>query len=212
MKIFHIDASSKFHQWSNSRLLGKYFLERLHEKQPQIIIDYIDVTEDVQPHVTAEYAQAIYTLEAERTEQMRQVLKHSDAMCKRVLQADALVCAMPMYNWTIPSTFKTFIDCITRMGMTYDAKPGERSQGKLSDKKVLFITTRGADLRPGGLYEGMDAMTPVLKNSFLFLGIEEQKFVNAQPLQFADQAARVAALLRAKKELDQVAIEWSLST
>ncbi|WP_211959060.1 FMN-dependent NADH-azoreductase [Budvicia diplopodorum] len=167
------------------------------------------MTEDVQPHVSAEFAQATYTPKAQRTEAMHRVLASSDAMCERVLAADALVYAMPMYNWTIPSTFKTFIDAITRTGVTYDLLENGTTVGRMVDKKVLFITTRGADLRGESPFAWMDAMTPVLKSSFAFIGVDAPQFVDAQPLQFSDEASREAALVRAHHDLDAVVAQWA---
>lgn len=209
MKLLHIDASSKYHKWSNSRALGRYFIEQLALQGVALDIDYLDVTEDVQPHVSAEFVQATYTPKAQRTEAMNLVLASSDAMCERVLAADALVCAMPMYNWTIPSTFKTFIDAITRTGVTYDLLENGMTQGKLMDKKVLFITTRGADLRGESPYSWMDAMTPALKASFAFIGVNAPQFVDVQPLQFSDEASREAALVRGHRDLDTVVAQWA---
>lgn len=209
MKLLHIDASSKYHKWSNSRALGRYFIEQLVQQGVELDIDYLDVTEDVQPHVSAEFVQATYTPKAQRTEAMNNVLASSDAMCERVLAADALVCAMPMYNWTIPSTFKTFIDTIIRTGVTYDLLENGMTRGKLAGKKVLFITTRGADLRGESPYSCMDAMTPVLKSSFAFIGVDDPQFVDAQPLQFSDEASRDAALVRARSDLNEVAVQWA---
>lgn len=210
MKILHIDASSKFHQWSNSRALGRFFLEQLKEGGVEIELDYLDVTADIQPHVSAEFAQATYTPEDQRTPEMRAVLMHSDAMCQRVMEADVLVCAMPMYNWTIPSTFKTFIDTITRTGVTYELLSNGTTVGKLGDKKVVFITTRGADLREGSPYSAMDAMTPVLKTSFSFIGVDAPTFIDVQPLQFTAAEERDAALVRAHDELSKLAAQWAI--
>ncbi|CAI3935915.1 FMN-dependent NADH-azoreductase [Commensalibacter communis] len=208
MKIMHIDTSAKIAEKSNSRMLGQFFIEQLKIQNVDLDIDYLDLTKDVQPHLTSEFVVATYKPENERTPEMKQVLAESDAMCQRVLDADALVCAMPMYNWTIPATFKTFIDTIIRTGVTYDLFPDGTTKGKLIDKKVLFITTRGADLRAGA-FQHMDAMTPVLKASFGFLGVDHPQFVDAQPLQFSDQESRLQALARAKEELTSVAKQWA---
>ncbi|EUK17976.1 FMN-dependent NADH-azoreductase [Commensalibacter papalotli (ex Servin-Garciduenas et al. 2014)] len=208
MKIMHIDTSAKIAEKSNSRMLGQFFLKQLQQQNIDLDIDYLDLTKDVQPHLTSEFVVATYKPANERTTEMKQVLAASDVMCQRVIDADALVCAMPMYNWTIPATFKTFIDTIIRTGVTYDLFPDGTTQGKLTNKKVLFITTRGADLRSGD-FQHMDAMTPVLKASFGFLGVENPQFVNAQPLQFADQEARTQALARAKEELTYIAHKWA---
>ncbi|UYZ84389.1 NAD(P)H-dependent oxidoreductase [Entomomonas sp. E2T0] len=208
MKIMHIDASAKKPEQSNSRMLGKFFLEQLKEQGVNFQIDYLDLTKDIQPHLTPEFVVATYKPENERTPEMKAVLTDSDAMCQRVISADTLVCAMPMYNWTIPSTFKTFIDTIIRTGVTYDLFPDGTTKGKLAGKKVLFITTRGADLRSGA-FQHMDAMTPVLKAAFSFLGIDNPQFVDAQPLQFSDPESRLAALARAREELTTIAKQWA---
>ncbi len=209
MKILHVDASSKGER-SNSRYLSRYFIEVLRNQKPDIEIDYLDVTVDVPPHVTEAFAIATYTPPEDRTQAMKDTLAASDKLCQRLLDADALVFAMPMYNWSMPSTFKAFIDSITRAELTY-IKSKDGYDGQLSRQKVLFITTRGADLRVGTPFANMDALTPSLKSAFGFLGVSAPTFVDAQPLQFADQEARTAALERARNELNVVANLWAKS-
>jgi FMN-dependent NADH-azoreductase len=210
MKIMHVDASAK-RERSNSRALSRYFLERLREERVPLEVDYLDVTVDTPPHVSEAFAIATYTPAHERTAAMKATLASSDALCERLLAADALVFAMPMYNWSMPSTFKAFIDNITRAGLTY-VNPGDgHAVGQLTRQKVLFITSRGADLRPSSPYAVMDALTPALRAAFRFLGVTEPGFVDAQPLQFAEPEARAEALERARAELDAVAANWAES-
>ncbi|WP_144143508.1 FMN-dependent NADH-azoreductase [Paraburkholderia sp. BCC1884] len=210
MKIMHVDASAK-RERSNSRALSRFFLEQLREQHADVEIDYLDVTVDTPPHVTEAFAIATYTAAADRTPAMKATLASSDALCARVLAADALVLAMPMYNWSMPSVFKAFIDSITRTNVTYLLNADGSIVGQLGRQKVLFITSRGADLRPGSSYEAMDALTPALKAAFGFLGANHPTFVDAQPLQFADQEARTEALARARNELSAVAVQWAKS-
>jgi FMN-dependent NADH-azoreductase len=208
MKLFHVDASAK-RETSNSRALARFFIENLRSQGVEVEVDYLDVTVDTPDHVTQAFAVATYRAENERTPEMKATLAASDALCKRLFEADAFLFAMPMYNWSMPSTFKAFIDNITRTDLTYrKAKNGELV-GQLTRQKTLFITTRGADLRPGTPYSSMDALTPALKAAFKFVGVDDPRFVDAQPLQFSDQAARIAALARAKEDLGDVAAEWA---
>ncbi|MFL9900715.1 NAD(P)H-dependent oxidoreductase [Paraburkholderia fungorum] len=208
MKIMHVDASAK-RERSNSRALSRYFLERLRDEGVDIEVDYLDVTVDTPPHVNEAFAIATYTPPHERTPAMKATLAASDALCKRLLDADALVFAMPMYNWSMPSAFKAFIDSITRTGLTYVNAEDGHIEGQLARQKLLFITTRGADVRAGTPYASMDALTPALKAAFGFLGVAEPCFVDAQPLQFSDHAARLDALERAHAELDAMAANWA---
>ncbi|CAD6511950.1 FMN-dependent NADH-azoreductase [Paraburkholderia metrosideri] len=211
MKIMHVDASAK-RERSNSRALSRYFLERLREQHVDLDIDYLDVTVDTPPHVTEAFAIATYTPADQRTDAMKATLASSDALCERLLAADALVFAMPMYNWSMPSAFKAFIDSVTRTNLTYVFTDDGHTAGQLGRQKVLFITSRGADLRAGSPYAAMDALTPALKAAFGFLGVADPTFVDAQPLQFADPEARTEALERAHAELDAVAVEWAKSS
>jgi FMN-dependent NADH-azoreductase len=208
MKIMHVDASAK-RERSNSRALSRYFLERLRAARVEFEVDYLDVTLDTPPHVTEAFAIATYTAAHERTPAMQATLASSDALCARLLAADALVFAMPMYNWSMPSAFKAFIDSVTRTGVTYVFAEDGSIVGQLGRHKVLFITSRGADLRAGSPYESMDALTPALKAAFGFLGVTRPTFVDAQPLQFANPEARTEALERARAELAAVATQWA---
>ncbi len=207
MKVLHVDASAK-RERSNSRALSRYFIERLRSEGVALEIDYLDVTVDTPAHVTEAFAIATYTPEQERTPAMKATLAASDALCRRLLDADALIFAMPMYNWSMPSAFKAYIDNITRTGLTYVFAEGGRIEGQLQRQKTLFITSRGADLRTAP-FSSMDALTPALKAAFGFIGVANPTFVDAQPLQFSDQQARAEALERAHRELDAVAAQWA---
>ena len=208
MKLMHVDCSPKG-EISNSRSLSRFFSEHLQERLHSISIDYLDLSVAAPSHVTSAFAKATYTPSADRTPEMDRVLAESDALCARLLGADALLFAMPMYNWSMPSTFKAFIDAVVRTGLTYVVTPNGRYEGQLGGKKVLFITTRGADLGPGSPFAAMDALTPSLRAAFGFIGVVDPRFVDAQPVQFADPETRTAALERARDELLVVADEWA---
>ena len=115
MKLLHVDASAKG-EYSNSRALSRYFIELLQAGLPELEIDYLDVANNPPPHVTEAFSIAIYTPAEQRTPQMKETVACSDALCRQLLDADLLLFAMPMYNWSMPSTFKAYIDNITRGG------------------------------------------------------------------------------------------------
>ena len=211
MKVMHVDASAK-RERSNSRALSQYFIERLRQEGVDVELDYLDVTVDTPAHVTEAFAIATYTPADERTPEMKATLAASDELCRRLIEADAFVFAMPMYNWSIPSAFKAFVDNIIRTNLTYVFTEDGRIEGLLARQKTLFITTRGTDLRPGSPYASMDALTPALKAAFGFIGVAHPTFVDAQPLQFSDQVSRTEALKRAHAELDAVAAQWANAT
>ncbi len=208
MKLLHVDSSPK-NERSNSRALGRYFVEKLTLGMPSLTIDHLDLVTDPAPVMTEAFTIASYTPAAERTVEMKRALVASDALCVRMLDADALVFAMPMYNWSMPAAFKAFIDAVVRAGITYVATADGRYVGTLGTKRILFLTTRGGDLRPGSPLAGMDALTPALRAAFGFMGAVDPCFVDAQPVQFAQPEDRAAALDRARVELDRIAEEWT---
>lgn len=209
MRLMHVDASPKSSK-SNSKMLSAYYVEQLKLKIPSLEVDYIDTSVDTPPHISGDFAKATYTPASERTDVMKKVLEYSDKLCARVLMSDMLVFAMPMYNFSMPSTFKAFIDNLVRTNLTYNFNADGTTTGNLKRQKVIFITTRGADLRRGlSPWAEMDALTPALRSAFGFLGVENPVFVDAQPLQFCDQLAREEALKRAYCELDSIVEEWT---
>ncbi len=208
MKLLHVDSSAK-RERSNSRALARHFINELRDQGVDVEVDYLDLTVDTPRHVDEAFAIATYQPAKARTDEMKATLAASDALCRRLLDADAFVFAMPMYNWSMPSVFKAFVDSITRTGLTYITQPDGRIEGQLKRQKTLFITTRGADLRAGP-FASMDALTPALKAAFSFVGVSDARFVDAQPLQFSDQESRAAALERAKAELATLASEWAV--
>jgi FMN-dependent NADH-azoreductase len=210
LKLLHVDCSPKGAR-SNSRMLGQHFIERLRRTAPMLIVDHLDLAANPPPHITEAFTIATYVPQTIRTPEMHQALAISDALCKRLLGADALLFAMPMYNWTVPSVFKAFIDNIVRQDVTYSVDTDGRYVGKLGAKKTVFLTTRGADLRSGSPLADMDALTPVLRAAFGFMGILDPVFVDAQPVQFAQEADRSEALVRAYGELSAIADRWSES-
>lgn len=207
MKLFHVDSSPKG-EWSNSRTLSREFIGLLQDGIPQLEVDYLDLAAAPPGHVTLDFAVATYTPEEERTPAMKATLAASDAMCERLLSADMLVFAMPMYNFSMPSNFKAFVDMIVRTHITYKITPEGAYVGQLGDKKVAFITSRGVDLSPGTPWAFMDALTPALKAAFGFLGVANPSFVDAQPMQFADAEARAEGLARARSAIATLAADW----
>ncbi|MBA3940292.1 MAG: NAD(P)H dehydrogenase [Sphingopyxis sp.] len=208
MKLLHVDASPRGAR-SSSRALSRFFVDQLRFRMGSLEVDHLDLAVEVPPAVSEMFTIATYTPPDERTDAMRAALAPSDALCRRLLDADALLFAMPMHNWTMPASFKAFVDAIVRGGLTYVATADGRYVGQLGGRETLFITTRGVDLAPGTPFAAMDALTPALRAAFGFIGVADPHFVDAQPLQFAREAERAAALSRAKRGLIEVAERWA---
>lgn len=209
MRLLHIDSSARCAR-SHSRALSALFVAALHARMPMLDLDRLDVAADPPPHATELFTAAMYTPAEQRTPAMVESLRTSDALCDRVMAADAMVFGVPMYNFGMPSVLKAFFDNIVRPGRTYKRGPDGRVVGQLGGQRVLFVTARGADLGLRSGRESADALTPGLRAILGFLGVTDMTFVDAQPLQFAGDEARSRALAQARERLLGIAGSWAV--
>jgi FMN-dependent NADH-azoreductase len=203
MKVLHIDCSIR-NERSVSKDLSKFFVTRLQRKFEQVAIDYLDLSVTTPSHPSALFIQGNYTIPEERTAEMRQALIESEALVDRLHDASLYVIAMPMYNFSVPSNFKAYIDNIVRIGRTFHKVDGAY-EGLLKNKKVYVINTRGADFSDGFMIaNGMDQLQPYVKTVFGFLGLHDVTFINVHPVQFADQDIRAKAIEKARQEITAI--------
>lgn len=108
----------------------------------------------------------------------------SDTLIEEIKAADTLVIAAPMYNFTIPTQLKNWIDLIARAGVTFTYTENG-VKGLIEGKKAIVVTTRG------GIHKdaATDSMTPYLRTVFGFVGITDVEFVYAEALNMGEDAA-----------------------
>ncbi|MCR9521308.1 FMN-dependent NADH-azoreductase [Vibrio alginolyticus] len=117
------------------------------------------------------------------SQEQQAVVDLSDTLIEEVKAADTLVIAAPMYNFTIPTQLKNWIDLIARAGVTF--KYTENGvQGLIEGKKAIVVTTRG------GIHKDSptDNVTPYLRTVLGFVGITDVEFVYAEALNMGEDA------------------------
>ena len=118
------------------------------------------------------------------SQEQQAVVDLSDTLIEEIKAADTLVIAAPMYNFTIPTQLKNWIDLIARAGVTF--KYTENGvQGLIEGKKAIVITTRG------GIHKDSptDNVTPYLRTVLGFVGITDVEFVYAEALNMGEDFA-----------------------
>ncbi len=108
----------------------------------------------------------------------------SNTLIEEIKAADTLVIAAPMYNFTIPTQLKNWIDLIARAGVTFTyTETGVK--GLIEGKKAIVVTTRG------GIHKdaATDSVTPYLRTVLGFVGITDVEFVYAEALNMGEDAA-----------------------
>nr|WP_086939442.1 FMN-dependent NADH-azoreductase [Thaumasiovibrio occultus] len=122
----------------------------------------------------------------------------SDNLITEIQQADTLLIAAPMYNFTVPTQLKNWIDLIARAGVTF--KYTEQGPvGLIEGKKAVVLTTRG------GMHKDQpsDIITGYLRTVLGFVGITDVEFVYAEGLAMGEDIAN-AQLNQARTALSLV--------
>lgn len=181
--LLHIDASPRGEK-SHSRRLTQEFVEKWQHVHPDNTVIYRDIGRHPVPHIDEPWIAAGYTPLAERTSEMWDAIQFSDQLVDEFLAADVYVIGTPMYNFSIPSTLKAYIDQIVRIGRTFEFAPENPENPYIPlvlGKRMFIISARGASgYRSGGPNEIMNYQTPYLATIFGFMGITDITFVDVE--------------------------------
>lgn len=203
--ILHLDSSPRYNR-SKSRQLAKEFITKWQALHPNAVITYRDLRGTSIPHITEEWIAADYTPLEAQTPEMSHILQLSNELVDEFLAAEGCIFSVPMYNFSISSGFKAYIDHIVRIGRTFAYIDGQ-FKGLVEGKKVLFITARGGDYGAGSPHEGWDAQEPALRFAFQFMGITDIQFIHANGLDLGDEA-RQRGLNDARAHIQMLVAEW----
>ncbi|WP_158124923.1 FMN-dependent NADH-azoreductase [Vibrio fluvialis] len=187
-----------------SSILGDYsqsskLLDAYLTKFNQDELNVRDLAAEPLPVLDFSVATALRATE-DLSEEQQKVVALSDELIAEVKAADTLVIAAPMYNFTIPTQLKNWVDLIARAGVTF--KYTEAGvQGLIEGKKAVVITTRG------GIHKdsATDNVTPYLKTILGFVGITEVEFVYAEALNMGEEPA-AKGIESAKSQLEAIAL------
>jgi FMN-dependent NADH-azoreductase len=197
MNILHIDCSPR--PDSFSRQLSADIVNRLIEVAPGATISRRDLAAVPLPHIGPDYA---YSLSSPATlaAPLEGSLDLSEALIEEVEAADAIVIGTPMYNLTIPSALKAWIDQVLRSGRTFKSSRAEKV-GMLADRPVFVA------IASGGTFTGEragqpDFLTPYLSATLGSIGLKTLQFLALQATAFLDQDTAISARERALAAID----------
>jgi len=169
-KILHVISSPRT-DTSVSRKFGNAVVGKIMEKYPGATLKERDVAKMLFPHLEERHINSFYTPEAARSEDQHLDAALSDAMIAELTEADIIVIDTSMYNFSVPSTLKAYIDHITRKDVTFrQTKSGP--EGLLKGKK-LYIAFSGGGVYSEGPFQSYDFNVPYLQTVFRFLGVTD---------------------------------------
>ncbi|WOH69229.1 FMN-dependent NADH-azoreductase [Bradyrhizobium sp. BWA-3-5] len=175
MKLLHLD-SSVLGPHSVSRQVSAAIVERLRQANPGLETVYRDVTAKPLGHLTGLHLAAGQGAAPEPS--LREDIATGQAVLDEFLAADIIVIGAPMYNFTIPSQLKAWIDRILVAGKTF--KYGaEGVVGLAGGKRVIVAISRGGYYGPGTSAAAGEHLETYLRWVFGFIGINNPEFIAA---------------------------------
>jgi FMN-dependent NADH-azoreductase len=191
--VLRIDASSNPGP-STSGKLADSFVAQLAQLHVQHEVVQRDLNSDLTA-IDGEWIGAAYTPDADRSDAQQQRLALSDELIAELQAADEVVIAVPMYNFSVPSELKVWIDLIARAGKTFEYT-AEGPRGLVADKPVtLIVSTGGVPID-----SPMDFLTPYLRQVLGFVGISDVSVIPADGMNTNPEET----LVRANSALDNL--------
>jgi len=206
MRLLHID-SSILGSHSKSRQLTAAIVAKLKEEHPQIEIVYRDLAATPPPHMTLASLPADHPSSARAgplDEVAQRVRDESQRLLDEFMAADIVVLGAPMYNWSIPTQLKAWIDTIVVPGKTFLYGPQGPEGGLIGDKRFIVAITRGVFYASQPAAMLTEHSETYMRTVLSFLGVDNPEFIVAEGVT-TDGENKARALACALSAIQQLA-------
>ncbi|WPQ66426.1 NAD(P)H-dependent oxidoreductase [Chitinophaga sancti] len=178
-RVLHL-ISSLQGDTSYSTKLSKAIISKVIEKYPGSTVEEVNLVEQAIPHITPALLQTMFTPGEQLTAAAKELLRYSDDAVKQLMAADIIVIGAPLYNFTIHSSLKSWIDHVTRAGITFGYNENGPA-GMVTGKKVYVAMSSGGVYSEGPGKQN-DFVAPYLKAFLGFLGMTDLTVFRAEGL------------------------------
>ncbi len=191
---------------SLSRRLTSQFAQQWEQANAGSAVISRDLAAEPVPPVTESWIVGAFTPAEAHSPEAKAAIGVSDQLVDELLSAERYVFGVPMYNLNIPSTFKSYIDQIVRVGRTF-AVGASGYEGLVKGKKAIFVTSSGGSFQPGTPYAAYNFQEPYLRAIWGFIGITDIQFVAADSQNLGEAAAQ-GSVAKAEAALKELATSW----
>lgn len=172
-------SSSLFEGRSTSREVARDIIARWRQAHPEGAVVERPLAPATIPHLSGDTLLALGKAPEERTPEERRMVDFADSLIAEAEAAETIVIAAPMYNFSIPTTLKAWLDHVARAGRTF-RYTANGPEGLLTGKKVIAVVSRGGYYGPGTPAASMDFQEPYLRSMLGFLGLTDVTFVEIE--------------------------------
>lgn len=201
-RLLRIDCSSRL-QGSQSRELADVIQAKWLAGHPGDEIVRRDLAKHPVPHIADLTIAGYYTPKEQHTPEMRAATALSDTLIAELLAADTLLFSVPIYNFSVPSALKAYIDQIVRIGHTFGFDEKRGLFGLIENKQAYVAAAYGAAGYFTGDLVSLNFLEPYLKTLFGFLGIKDVTFFSVEGAS-TDPAALAATREKAIAGIEQM--------
>jgi FMN-dependent NADH-azoreductase len=185
MKLLHID-SSPLGGNSVSRELSQRVVAQWRATQPGTVVEYLDLAVDTPTHLSMDsLGFRLGVNAAGLTEVQRRENEISERLVSQFLAANVVVIGAPMYNFSIPTQLKGWIDRVAQVGRTF-AYTDKGPRGLAGGKKVIIASSRGGVYSSNPALAALDHQESYLKTVLGFFGITDVQVVRAEGVAMGD--------------------------
>ncbi len=194
MRILHIDSAHHGDQ-SVSRELTKAIVDHFTAQHPDAEVARLDLSTHPLPHMDPVTTGSIRRPLERPGRGDEGGLSGRARVLEQFQASDVVVIGAPMYNFTIPSTLKAWIDRlgVPRVSFRYTEFGPE---GLLGGRRVIIVLSRGGHYEVDAPAEHHESY---LRDFFGFVGIDNVEFIKAERIGFGpDERAQSIADAKAK--------------
>jgi len=204
MKLLHID-SSILGAHSVSRQVSAAVVEKLRQAHPDLRVLYRDLIAEPLEHLGLESLPQNYPLAGGATTSAASRRAASQKVLDEFMAADTVVIGAPMYNFTIPSQLKAWIDRIVITGKTFRYTADGSVQALTGLKRMILVLSRGGYYGPGTAAAASEHLESYLRAIFGFIGITPEIII-AEGIQMGPDHRQkaIATALQAVSDLPTI--------
>jgi FMN-dependent NADH-azoreductase len=200
VNLLHIDSSALGAN-SASRALSAATVAKLQAAHSDLEITTLDLAATPLPHLSGGHLMA--RMGMGEPPELAHELAAGAAALEALIAADIVVIGVPVYNFSVPSTLKAWIDWVCVAGKTFRYTE-HGPEGLLKGKRVILTISRGGVYSPGSPAASFEHAESYLRVVFGFLGVTDLEVIVAEGLAIGEEQ-KAAAMAGANAKIAALA-------